>query len=53
MTSVERAIESLAALAGKSYIKEEIVHGSYRLADAPLEYLSEVGAFCMPLDYAD
>jgi hypothetical protein len=30
MTAVERAIESLAALVGKSYIKEEIVHGSYR-----------------------
>ena len=30
MTAVERAIESLAAMVGKSYIKEEIVHGSYR-----------------------
>ena len=30
MTAVERAIEALAALVGKSYIKEEIVHGSYR-----------------------
>lgn len=30
MTAVERAIESLAAMVSKSYIKEEIVHGSYR-----------------------
>lgn len=30
MTAVERAIESLAAMVGKTYIKEEIVHGSYR-----------------------
>ncbi len=30
MTSVERAIEVLAAMIGKTYIKEEIVHGSYR-----------------------
>jgi hypothetical protein len=30
MTAVERAIESLAAMSGKSYIKEELVHGSYR-----------------------
>eukprot|EP01034_Spumella_vulgaris_P029108 gene29108-36099_t len=32
MTSVERAIEVLAALIGKTYVKEEIVHGSYRVA---------------------
>ena len=30
MTAVERAVEALAALVGKSYVKEEIVHGSYR-----------------------
>lgn len=30
MTSVERSIETLAAMVGKTYIKEEIVHGSYR-----------------------
>lgn len=30
MTSVERAIEVLAAMVGKTFIKEEIVHGSYR-----------------------
>ena len=30
MTAVERAIESLAALVSKSYVKEEIVHGSFR-----------------------
>lgn len=30
MTSVERAIEVLAAMVGKTHIKEEIVHGSYR-----------------------
>jgi tetratricopeptide (TPR) repeat protein len=28
--SVERAIEVLAALVGKTFVKEEIVHGSYR-----------------------
>jgi hypothetical protein len=32
MTAVERAIESLAALAGRSHIKEELVHGSFRCA---------------------
>ena len=31
MTSVERAIEVLAAMVGKTHVKEEIVHGSYRL----------------------
>jgi hypothetical protein len=30
--SVERAIEVLAALVGKTFVKEEIVHGSYRVA---------------------
>ena len=30
MTSVERAIEVLAAIVGKTHVKEEIVHGSYR-----------------------
>ena len=30
MTSVERAIEVLAAMIGKTYVKEEIVHGSFR-----------------------
>ena len=30
MTSVERAIEVLAAMVGKTHVKEEIVHGSYR-----------------------
>lgn len=34
MTALERAIESLAALVGKSYVKEEIVHGSYRYCSA-------------------
>jgi len=33
-TSTERAIEVLAALVGKSQIKEEIVHGSYRVSSA-------------------
>ena len=28
--SVERAVEVLAALVGKTFVKEEIVHGSYR-----------------------
>lgn len=32
MTSVEKCIEILAALVGKSYIKEEIVHGSPRIS---------------------
>jgi hypothetical protein len=48
MTAVERAIESLAALVGKSYIKEEIVHGSYRCViftcTSRLEY--SVGVMC-------
>lgn len=30
MTSVERSVEILAAMVGKTYIKEEMVHGSYR-----------------------
>lgn len=30
MTSVERAIEVLAAMVGHTYVKEELVHGSYR-----------------------
>lgn len=30
MTSVERAIEVLAAMVGRTHVKEEIVHGSYR-----------------------
>jgi hypothetical protein len=30
MTTIERSIESLAAIVGKTFIKEEIVHGSYR-----------------------
>jgi hypothetical protein len=29
-SSLERCIEMLAALAGKTFVKEEIVHGSYR-----------------------
>lgn len=35
-TSTERAIEILAAIIGKTYIKEEIVHGSFRVASALL-----------------
>jgi hypothetical protein len=34
ITSVERAIEVIAAIIGKSYVKEEIVHGSSRVAKA-------------------
>jgi hypothetical protein len=33
-TSTERAVEVLAAMVVKTYIKEEIVHGSYRVASA-------------------
>lgn len=29
-TSTERAIEVLAGLVGRTHVKEEIVHGSYR-----------------------
>ena len=31
-TSIERAIEVLAGLSGRTYIKEELVHGSNRVA---------------------
>lgn len=31
-SSVERAVEVLAALAGRTFVKEELVHGSYRVA---------------------
>jgi protein unc-45 len=41
IASVERSIEVIAAMAGKSYIKEEIVHGSSRVAKAT-EVLSKV-----------
>eukprot|EP01041_Mallomonas_annulata_P007218 gene7218-14717_t len=34
LTSTERAIEVLAAMVGKTHIKEELVHGSYRVAAA-------------------
>lgn len=34
ITSVERAVEVVAAIIGKSYVKEEIVHGSSRIAKA-------------------
>jgi hypothetical protein len=30
LTSTERAVEVLAAMVGKSFVKEELVHGSYR-----------------------
>lgn len=30
LTSVERAVEVLAAMVGKTHVKEELVHGSYR-----------------------
>lgn len=30
LTSTERAIEVLAAMVGKTFVKEELVHGSYR-----------------------
>jgi tetratricopeptide (TPR) repeat protein len=41
MTSVERAIEVLSALSSHTYIKEEIVHGSYRIVSC-LEEISKV-----------
>jgi hypothetical protein len=30
LTSTERAVEVLAAMVGQSYVKDELVHGSYR-----------------------
>ena len=30
LTSTERAVEVLAAMVGKTFVKEELVHGSYR-----------------------
>ena len=40
MTSVERSIEVLAAMVGKTHVKEEIVHGSYRSQIFSYLYLS-------------
>eukprot|EP01038_Epipyxis_sp_PR26KG_P013443 gene13443-18025_t len=37
MTSIERAVEVLAAMVGKTYIKEEIVHGSYRISSCMMD----------------
>lgn len=34
MTSVERAVEVLAAMVGKTHVKEELTHGSYRYGTA-------------------
>lgn len=34
ISSMERAVEVVAAMIGKSYVKEEIVHGSSRIAKA-------------------
>jgi hypothetical protein len=42
MTSIERAIEVLATLTGKTYIKEEIVHGSFRVSACIPELLKLV-----------
>ena len=41
MSSVERAIETIAAMAGKTHIKEELVNGSYRL-QASMKLLSSL-----------
>ena len=38
LTAVERAVEVVAAMVGQSHIKEELVHGSYRVA-ASVEHL--------------
>jgi hypothetical protein len=34
LSSTERAIEVLAAMVGKTFVKEEMVHGSYRYPDS-------------------
>lgn len=36
MTSVERSIEVLAAMVGHSFVKEELVHGSFRYVHVPV-----------------
>ncbi len=38
VSSIERAIEVLAALVGKSAVKEELVHGSSRCVNNKCEY---------------
>jgi hypothetical protein len=39
LTSTERAVEVLAAMVGQSYVKDELVHGSYRSVDDSRKYL--------------
>jgi hypothetical protein len=38
LTSTERAVEVLAAMVGQSYVKDELVHGSYRSVDDSRKY---------------
>ena len=42
LASVERAIEVIAAMIGKTTLKEEISHGSYRVSKGSLELLSKL-----------
>ena len=42
-SSVERAVEMVAALVGRSHVKDEIVHGSYRVAPLIDALLSVAG----------
>lgn len=41
IASVERAVEVLAALVGRSVVKEELVHGSSRVA-SPMSYITSL-----------
>lgn len=41
-TSTERAIEVLAGLVGRTHVKEEIVHGSYRCISAILVFVLNI-----------
>jgi hypothetical protein len=42
LTSTERAVEVLAAMVGQSYVKDELVHGSYRsVSQSVSELLSD------------